>query len=252
MKSETVERFSNRVANYVKYRPGYPIEILELFREEMGLKRESVIADLGSGTGLSAKLFLENGNTVYGVEPNAAMRAAAEDFLKDFPNFRSIDGTAENTTLPAASADIVIAAQAFHWFESGPTRSEIKRIAKENGHVALIWNERQLDTTPFLRDYEELLVRFANDYDAVRHDNVSEEKLTDFFGGRFRHKIFENRQVFDFEGLKGRLLSSSYMPAEDDPRFEPMSAALRAVFAKHAEGGRITVFYDTNVFYAEV
>src|SRR5829696_681255 len=250
--SDTIERFSNRVDNYVKYRPGYPSQILDLFRDEMNLRADSVVADIGSGTGLSAKLFLENGNKVYGVEPNEAMRSAAEAFLKDFPNFTSVNGTSENTTLPDRSVDVVIAAQAFHWFGAEPTRVEIKRIAKENGHVALIWNERQLDTTRFLRDYEELLMKFANDYNAVRHDNVTEEKLSEFFGGKFQHKIFENRQVFDFEGLRGRLLSSSYMPSDDDPRFVPMSAALRDVFAKHEEGGRITVFYDTNVFYSEV
>jgi SAM-dependent methyltransferase len=249
---DTVERFSNRVANYVKYRPGYPAGVLALFRDEIGLEPSSVVADLGSGTGLSAKLFLENGNRVYGVEPNAAMRAAAEEFLKDLPNFTSVDGTAENTTLPDDSVDLVVAAQAFHWFDPAATRREIRRIAKQNGHVALIWNERQLDTTRFLRDYEALLMQFANDYDAVRHDNVTEEKLADFFGKEFRRKTFENRQVFDFEGLRGRLLSSSYMPAEDDPRFEPMSAALHALFAKHAEDGKIAVLYDTNVFYTEV
>ena len=249
---DTVERFSNRVANYVKYRPGYPVEVLELFRDAIGLTPDSIVADLGSGTGLSAKLFLENGNTVYGVEPNAAMRAAAEEFFRDLPNFKSVDGTAENTTLPDNSLDLVIAAQAFHWFEPAATRREIHRIAKQNGYVALIWNERQLDTTPFLRDYEQLLMRFANDYNAVRHDNVTEEKLAVFFGRDFKRKTFENRQVFDFEGLRGRLLSSSYMPSEDDPRFEPMSIALHDVFAKHEEGGKITVFYDTNVFYTEV
>jgi len=180
------------------------------------------------------------------------MRSAAEEFLKEFPNFKSVDGTAEDTTLPENSIDLVIAAQAFHWFEPAGTRREIQRIAKKNGHVALIWNERQLDTTPFLRDYEQLLMRFANDYDAVRHDNVTEEKLASFFGREFKRKTFENRQVFDFEGLRGRLLSSSYMPSEEDPRFEPMSIALHDVFAKHEEGGKIAVFYDTNVFYAEV
>ena len=249
---DTVERFSNRVENYVKYRPGYPQEMLGLFRGEMGLRPDSIVADLGSGTGLSAKLFLENGNTVYGVEPNAAMRAAAEEFLKEFPNFKSVNGTSENTTLPGDSVDLVIAAQAFHWFDPEPTRAEVARIARPGAHVALIWNERQLDTTPFLGDYERLLQTFANDYDAVRHDNVTEVTLQSFFGKDFRRKTFENRQVFDFDGLRGRLLSSSYMPAEDDPRFGPMSDELRAVFAKHAEGGKITVFYDTNVFYTEV
>src|SRR4051812_35209407 len=115
--SDTVERFSNRVANYVKYRPGYPPEILEIFRDEMNLTGDSVVADIGSGTGISARVFLENGNPVFGVEPNAAMRAAAKEFLKSFPQFESVEGTAEATNLPDRSVDLVIAAQAFHWFD---------------------------------------------------------------------------------------------------------------------------------------
>ncbi len=120
--SDTVERFSNRVENYVKYRPGYPREVLDLFRDEMNLTENSVIADIGSGTGISAKLFLENGNEVFGVEPNAAMRGAAEEFLREFPKFKSVDGTAENTNLPDNSVDLVVAAQAFHWFDKDKTR----------------------------------------------------------------------------------------------------------------------------------
>ncbi len=249
---DTVERFSNRVTNYVKYRPGYPPELLRLFHDEMDLTPGSVIADIGSGPGNSARMFLENGNTVYGVEPNAAMRSAAETAFASFENFISTDGTAEKTTLQDASVDIVTAAQAFHWFEPEPTRRECKRILKPGGFISLIWNERQLDTTPFLRGYEDLLQEFANDYGAVRHDNITEAEFAAFFESGFRQRTFENLQVFDFEGILGRLLSSSYMPAQGDPRFGPMSSALRSLFAKHAEGDRIKVFYDTNVFYTQV
>ena len=140
----TVERFSNRVANYVKYRPGYPKEILDVFRDEMNLRTDSIIADVGSGTGISSKVFLENGNKVHGVEPNAAMREAAEEFLNNFPQFESVDGTSEATNLPDDSVDFIIAAQAFHWFEPNKTRPEFKRILREGGYVALIWNERQI------------------------------------------------------------------------------------------------------------
>ena len=213
--TNTVERFSNRVENYVKYRPSYPPEMLDLFRKEMNLQKFSVIADVGSGTGISAKLFLENGNTVFGVEPNELMREAAENFLKDFPNFKSIDGTAENTNLPDESIDFVIAAQAFHWFDKEKTRNEFKRILRPKGFAALIWNERQLDINDFLREYENLLI------------------------------------TLDFDGLKGRLLSSSYMPSEEDSKFEPMIEELRCVFDKYAENGKIQVLYNTNVFYSQ-
>lgn len=247
----TVERFSNRVENYVKYRPGYPPEILELFRIEMNLQKTSRVADVGSGTGISAKLFLENGNPVFGVEPNVLMREAAENFLKDFPNFKSVDGTAENTNLPDKSVDFVIAAQAFHWFDKEKTRAEFKRILRPNGFVVLIWNERQLDTNKFLREYENLLIKFGTDYEKVRHDNISEKSLSDFFQADFRQKTYLNIQTLDFEGLKGRMLSASYMPAENDSNFEPMIVELRGLFDKYAENGKIQVLYNTNVYYSQ-
>ena len=249
--TSTVERFSNRVENYAKYRPGYPPEMLEFFKEHLGLTPASIVADIGSGTGLSSKPFLENGNIVYAVEPNAGMRAAAEGFLKPFPNFRSIDSTAIKTTLDDRSIDFIIAAQAFHWFDPEATRAELKRILKPGGYVALIWNERQLDSTPFLREYEQLLLKFATDYEKVRHENIDEEKLSSFFQRSFQKRTFANNQIHDLAGLKGRLLSSSYMPAEDDRNFEPMMAELQALFAKHAEGGKITILYDTNVFCSQ-
>ncbi|PYS90358.1 MAG: class I SAM-dependent methyltransferase [Acidobacteria bacterium] len=247
----TVERFSDRVENYVKYRPGYPPAMLQFFKERLGLTTDSVIADIGSGTGISSKPFLENGNVVYGVEPNAAMRAAAESYLNVFNNFRSISGTSENTGMPERSFDLVIAAQAFHWFEPESTRRELKRIAKPDAYVCLIWNERQLDSTPFLRDYEALLLKCANDYERVRHENIDETVLASFFEQDFQRATFANHQKLDFDGLKGRILSSSYMPNVGDPKFEPMENELKALFAKHAQGGKITILYDTNLFYTQ-
>jgi ubiquinone/menaquinone biosynthesis C-methylase UbiE len=250
---ETVERFSNRVENYIKYRPGYPLEVLQLFKDEMNLKPSSVLADIGSGTGVSSRLFLENGNTVYGVEPNAAMRNAATRLLKNFPNYKPVDGTAEYTTLPDSSVNIVFAAQAFHWFEPEKTRIEFKRITREAGYIALIWNERQLDTTPFLREYEHFLLANAGDYEKVRHENVTAEKLEDFFQTDFKKRTFANEQIFDFEGLRGRMLSSSYMPSESDERFANVESQLRKLFEKHAdENGKIAILYDTNVFYTQI
>ena len=249
--SNTVTRFSNRVANYIKYRPGYPPAMLDLFRHEMGLTPDSIVADIGSGTGFSAKPFLENGNTVYGVEPNAAMREAAEAYLGEFPNFISHDATAESTNLENASTDFVIAAQAFHWFDPVKTREEFKRILKPAGFIALIWNERQLDTTEFLREYEQLLLKYATDYERVRHENIDQPKLSAFFETGYESARFENVQVFDYEGLRGRLLSSSYMPADDDPIFPALEKELSAVFAKHSEKDRIKVFYDTNIYYKQ-
>jgi len=248
----TVERFSNRVENYVKYRPSYPGEILNLFRYEMNLQTASVIADIGSGTGISAKLFLENGNRVFGVEPNAAMREAAENYLQNFPNFKSIDGTAERTNLPDQSIDFVVAAQAFHWFNQINARKEIKRILKDKGFVVLMWNERQLDSTAFLRGYERLLIEFGTDYETVRHENTTKKTLQNFFQTNFSQAVFQNSQTVDFKGLKGRMLSSSYIPSADNPRFEEMLKNLKSLFAEHAENGKIDILYNTKVFYGQI
>lgn len=250
--TNTVERFSNRVENYVKYRPGYPPEILKLFRNEMFLRTDSVVADIGSGTGISALLFLENGNEVFGVEPNSAMREAAEEFLTDFSKFQSVDGTAENTNLSDNSVDFVIAAQAFHWFDKDKTPREFRRILREDGFVVLIWNERQLDSNPFLRDYEELLKKYGTDYEKVRHDNLDKEIFEKSFQAEFSVKTFLNVQTLDFEGLKGRVLSSSYMPSENDSRFEPMIVELQRLFEKYTESGKIQILYNTNIFYTRL
>lgn len=249
---KTVSRFDNRVENYVKYRPHYPLEVLKFFRNELNLLKSSVIADIGSGTGISSKPFLENGNTVFGIEPNELMREASEDYLKKFQNFTVINGTSENTTLDNKSVDFIVAAQAFHWFSTAKTLEEFRRILSGKGYVVLIWNERQLDTNEFLRDYERFLTEFGNDYKSVRHDNISQKSLNDFFNKTVDKKTFENSQTLDFEGLLGRILSSSYMPSEENLRFEEMKENLKQLFAEHSEKGKIKVLYDTNIFYTKL
>lgn len=248
--SDTVERFSNRVENYIKYRPTYPRQVLELFEAEMGLNPHTIMADIGSGPGISARMFLNNGNTVYCVEPNDAMRAAAEQLIKDFSGFRSVKGTAENTTLPDHSIDIVISAQAFHWFDPEKTRPEFQRILKPGGFAALMWNMRRLEGTPFLVEYEQFLIDNANDYGAVRHDNITDDEIAAFFKQGYKKATFDNEQVFDFDGLRGRMFSASYMPAEGTERGRRVEKELRVLFDKHAENGKIRVSYDTNVFYS--
>lgn len=252
MSKNTVERFSNRVENYIKYRPHYPPEVLDLFHSKLDLQKTSIIADIGAGTGISSKVFLENGNPVFGIEPNQAMRQAAGSFLAEFPNFKTVDGTAENTTLEAESVDFVIAAQAFHWFDKAKAGEEFYRILKDKGFIVLMWNERHLDTNKFLREYERLLVKFGTDYEKVRHENINEKNLQEFFMTKVRRATFQNVQKLDFEGLKGRMLSSSYIPTRENPRFNEMLENLQSLFAEHAENGRIEILYNTNIFYAQI
>jgi len=247
----SIARFSDRVENYVKYRPDYPPQIIELMRDEMNLSENSIVADVGSGTGIFTRILLKNDCTVFGVEPNLAMREAGESFLRGFENFKSVDGTSENTTLPKESVTHVIAAQAFHWFNTEQTRAEFRRVLKPNGFVVLIWNERQLDSTAFLRDYEQLLIDFGTDYVNVRHDNMTERGLREFFFDDFHERSFPNVQTADFAGLKGRLLSASYAPNENHPRFAEMLAQLQDIFARHERAGKVEIHYDTRVYYGE-
>lgn len=250
--SKSVERFTSRVETYVKYRPGYPVEIVDLFKRECNLKPESVIADIGSGTGKLCELFLPNGNVVFGVEPNAAMRAVADNIFKNEPRFRNVDGTAESTTLLDSSVDLITAAQAFHWFDPLKTRDEWVRILKPGGWAALIWNERLVQSTPFLIDYEQLLLDFGTDYKEVRHENVAGRIESFFAPDKVASKIFPNTQVFDFEGLSGRVRSASYTPEPEDPKFEPMMCLLKAIFDKHQKNGYVNFDYETKVFYGHL
>ncbi|HVU87258.1 MAG TPA: class I SAM-dependent methyltransferase [Pirellulales bacterium] len=245
-------RFSSRVENYVRYRPGYPAEVLRVLAEQTGFSPRAVVADIGSGTGISTRLFLEHGNTVYAVEPNDAMRAAAEVLSRDEPRFHSVNGTAEQTTLADHSIDYVVAGQAFHWFDVDRARHEFLRVLRPGGWVVLMWNTRLTDTTPFLRGYEKLLLEFGTDYQEVNHANVSPETLKRFFGATPSYRAIPNEQVFDLAGLTGRLLSSSYVPAEDDPRHAPMLAALAKLFAAHEEAGRVRFEYDTELYFGQL
>ena len=241
------QRFSDRVENYVRCRPSYPQEIIPLLQRETGLVPQHVVADVGSGTGISAELFLRVGNAVYAVEPNREMREAAERLLAHFPNFHSINASAQDTTLADHSVDFIVAAQAFHWFNTPETRAEFTRILKPGGHIALIWNERRLDSTPFLQSFEQLLVTFGTDYTKVRHENVNKAALGAFFRGDYATHTFAYEQRFDFEGLKGRLLSSSYAPAEGQPGHDEMIAELRRIFDAHQTSGQVCFEYDTRL-----
>lgn len=247
------ERFSGRVENYARYRPGYPPEVLGLMREEMGLTPASVVADIGSGTGILARMFLENGNRVYGVEPNREMREAAERLLADFPGFVSLDGRAEATGLADSSVDFVTAAQAFHWFDVPRARAELRRILRPGGRAVILWNYREEHRTPFLRAYEELLVEFADpNYAQISEGYAARDALAEFFGGPYETRKFVNQQLLDYEALRGRLLSASYVPLAGDPRHHPMLERLRQLFDQHNTDGRVAVEYDTPVFYGEI
>lgn len=241
-------RFSGRAADYVRTRPSYPHGVLALLQTTCGLDAGRAVADLGSGTGIFTALLLESGATVHAVEPNADMRAAAEAMLGAETGFHSVAGRAEATTLPDASVDLVTAAQAFHWFDLEGARAEMRRILRPEGRasVALVWNDRDLAATPFLRDYEALLVARCPKYRELQGKADSVEKFDALLGvGRWTRHTVPNEQRLDREGLVGRLLSSSYSPRQGEPGHEETFAELRALFDRHAESGEVSMLYTT-------
>jgi ubiquinone/menaquinone biosynthesis C-methylase UbiE len=254
MPSDSVERFSNRVESYARYRPNYPAEVLRCLQENMGLTPGTVVADIGAGTGLLTERLLHNGNVVYAVEPNEGMRQAAAAALGQYANLHLVDGRSEATTLPPASVDLVTAAQAFHWFEPVATRAEFVRILRPPRWVALIWNDRRDDTTPFLVAYRRLLDSFNTDYRQVDHKYVADTPaLQRFFApGAYQLFAYPHNQVLDLAGLIGRLRSTSYIPAPGDPGYDGMVAQATELFDQYAEDGKVRIEYDTQVFLGQL
>jgi ubiquinone/menaquinone biosynthesis C-methylase UbiE len=250
--TDPTQRFSSRVGNYVRFRPGYPSDVVDLLRKECGLTPNSVIADVASGTGIFTRILLGNGNRVYGVEPNLEMRKAGEEYLAAYSNFTSVEGTAEGTTFGDHSVDLVTAAQAAHWFDRPKARREFIRILKPGGWTVLLWNERRVDSTPFLREFEQLLLSYGTDYQSVRHERTTEEIETFFAPSPFQVRTFEYLQQFDYPALEGRLLSSSYTPQSDDVAYRPMLQELRRIFDAHQQKGRVAFEYNTLVYFGRL
>ncbi len=203
------------MGNYVRYRPAYPSAVLDLLTSDCGLTGASVIADIASGTGIFTRMLLENGNRVFGVEPNAEMRNAGEEFLRSYPHFTSVAGTAEATTLADHSVDFVTAAQAAHWFDPEKARRESIRICRRGGWTVLLWNERRTGSTPFLRAYEQMLVEYGTDYQDVRSERTTEQ-------------------------------------IETDAQYAPMLRELRRLFDAYQINDRVTFEYDTRVYYGQL
>jgi SAM-dependent methyltransferase len=245
-------RFTGRADEYARSRPGYPVEVVETLRREAGLTPQSVVADVGSGTGILSELFLRNGNVVYGVEPNADMRSAAMRLLGRYPQFRDNDGTAEQTGLPDASVDLVAAGQAFHWFDPIAAREEFRRILRPPRMVALVWNDRRKDGSPFMRGYEQLLANYGTDFRKLRHETVSDGVLQRFFFQGHQLRTFPNFQDLDRENLRKRAISASYLPKPGEPGFEQMIAALDGLFLEHQSSGRVRLEYQTLLFFGPV
>ena len=251
--ADAKQRFSSRVADYVRYRPGYPLGLYDLLNKECGLRPEHAVADIGSGTGFLSKLFLDRGNAVFGVEPNGEMRAGGEEYLRDYTKFTSVTGSAEATTLDDASVDFVTAGQAFHWFDPVAARREFLRILKPGRFVVVAWNDRRISESRFGREYEDLLVRYGTDYSRVREAYPEADAMGSFFGANsLQSRELPNFQEFDFDGLAGRLRSSSYAPPEVHANYEPMMAELKRLFAENQVDGRVRMSYTTQIHFGQL
>lgn len=244
------QRFSDRVADYIKYRPKYPKEIIPILKEAIGLTPAGTVADIGAGTGFLTELFLANGNKTYAIEPNQAMREAATDLYGHYPNLEVINGSAEATTLADYSMDITIAAQAFHWFDQDVTKKEFDRILKPGGHIVLIWNARK-DDIAFSKGYDDILTSYLPEYSTLDHRNVDDHAIEQFFSPQKMGKaILPNEQVFDKPGFTGRVLSSSYVP-KSGAVHEKIMQEIEALFDRYQQGGQVSFKYDTLIYWTQ-
>ncbi|HZZ18474.1 MAG TPA: class I SAM-dependent methyltransferase [Opitutaceae bacterium] len=249
-KIDPLKRFSDRVGDYVKYRPSYPAPLMEFLQASAGLGPQATVADVGSGTGIFTGLLLGTGARVIAVEPNDAMREAAEYAFRDRPGFQSMKGTAEATGLADASVSLITCAQAFHWFRPDETRAEFRRILRPSALCALVWNTSVADKSDFALGYEKVKMEHGTDFKQVRHEVMPKESRADgFFGrGNWKRHVFENHQLLDLEGLKGRLLSSSYAPQKGRPGHLPMITALEDLFVRTQRDGFVRMDYVTELF----
>lgn len=231
-------RFNGRVAAYVLGRPGYPAAVVETL-VSLGLPAGGLVVDVGAGTGIASRLFLDRGYRVIAIEPNAEMRAAAIGAGID-----ARDGRGEATGLPGAVADLVLCAQAFHWMDRPAAWAEFQRIAKPGGLLALLWNQRVVAGDAFLEDLERLLrAHSAEDPQVSEGAGLRQWPGTTLV--EFRHA-----QPLDWPGLLARTSSMSYMPLAGTPQHDAMTADLRDLFDAHQRGGVVTMTYDTRLYWA--
>ena len=253
MPLSATERFSDRADAYVRGRPTYPQAIIEQLQKVGALKQGHTVVDLGVGTGLSAEPFLRSGYTVIGVEPNAPMRTTGDQQLLEFTGYRSVAGTAEATALADGVADLVIAGQAFHWFDVARAAIEVRRILRPGGWGALIWNDRQSTGSAFLAGYEALLRTHGIDYAKLLHRHIDEQAITQFFApAHAAVAAFDNPRELERKDLLALAGSASYLPAPGDPRHAAMLLALNALFDTHAKNGTVRMMYRTRMHHAQL
>lgn len=243
---KTASRFNDRVENYEKFRPRYAPQIVNFLESKIDFNENMTIADIGSGTGILAEMFLKHGNKVYGIEPNNEMRRVAERRLSTYEKFISIDGLSNDTKLEEKSVDLITAGQSFHWFERESTKEEFRKILAPGGTVLLFWNMRDYESE-FMKSYQEIIMKYYEKLNIPQDDSY----IDDFFAPHeVIHKIFENPLEYTFERLIGETASQSYLPNETHKDFEPMKSQLKDLFDVHQKNGLVTFEYKTHMYYS--
>ncbi|HUN29412.1 MAG TPA: class I SAM-dependent methyltransferase [Alphaproteobacteria bacterium] len=241
--TDSTTRFGNRAGDYALYRPSYPIEAIEAVLDGFAAPN---VADLGAGTGISSVLLANAGARVYAIEPNAAMRRA----LPSRPEIVAIDGTAEATTLPDRSIDVIAAFQAYHWFDPDRVLREAGRIARSRARFAAVWNERD-ESDAFVRAYSEIIRPYMLDDTEVKRRKTNVDHDLRVHGwSQVRVLEFRHSKAVNFEELIGRTRSASYLPREG-PAYEAMAAELRALYDRAGEFGGARFVLLTGVHLAE-
>ena len=236
-------QFDGKGDIYDKYRPDYPQEFINYIFTNLGADNESVFADIGSGTGKLTKQILGNANFVYAVEPNDDMRKISENRLCKYPNFFSINGSAENTTLADNSIDFITVAQAFHWFNRQSFKNECHRILKEPGRVIIVWNSYDIESELVL-EIDAVNKKYCPNFNGRSngsYKNIDKDDFSDFFNGEYEIKRFNNPLIFDGQGFIGRSLSSSYALKENDENYVKYVEQLKSLFYKYSADGFITI-----------
>lgn len=249
-------RFSDRAEDYARYRPVYPKKVPGFLRDRCALTGDSVVADIGSGTGILSRSMLETGARVVAVEPNKEMREAAERFFGEaLPSrFKSVAGSAEATTLPDSSVDLVTVANSLHWVDRAAARTEFERILKPDGRVAIVWNILRRSGTPFLEALGKLVSAYRTDGgasgDAQDVYAASEAFFGEDPGGRQGYEVrrFPNARSLDLGGLKGLVFSYSSMPAAGQPGSKDLLRDLEEVFHANESDGEVVAEYVASVY----
>lgn len=248
MGDTNAERFTRVSSIYDTYRPGYPKTILDILMSEISFSEKEIVADIGSGTGKLSSLFLENGNFVYGIEPNDLMRSEAERKFHNEKRFKSMKGSAEETGLNDKAVSIVAAGQSFHWFNQSLAKIEFKRILQPGGHIALIWNTRKPNGSEVNADFEDICMQYSNGYHGSGSLGIDETSIRSFFSGDFIYKSIKSSQIMDFDGLLGRYMTASYSLKKGDPLFHEVFERMQDIFKKHSIDNRVELVYDTETY----